>query len=93
MIWGFGIHWRFLTGVWHLDHVLVTVTGLWYTTNWILALYHDFEGTKNIHFLKVEIFGFGGNWWFLTKVWHLDLGLNMVDGLWYTHVPNFGSLS
>ena len=26
-------------------------------------------------------------------VWHFDLDLNMVTCLWYTHVPNSGSLS
>ena len=59
----------------------------------ILALYIDFEGAKNIHVLYVIIWGFGGCWRFLTGVWHLDLDLDMVTGLWYTHIPNFGSLS
>ena len=27
MIWGFGGHWRFLTGVWHLDLDMDIVTG------------------------------------------------------------------
>ena len=27
------------------------------------------------------------------RVWHLDLDFDMVDGLWYIHDPNFGSLS
>ena len=27
-IWGFGEHWKFLTGVWHLDLDLDMVTGL-----------------------------------------------------------------
>ena len=27
-IWGFGGHWRFLTGVWHLDLDFDMVTGL-----------------------------------------------------------------
>ena len=30
---------------------------------------------------------------FLTGVWHLDLDLDMVTGLWYTLDPKFGSLS
>ena len=30
-IWGFGGCWSFLTGVWHLDHDLDMITGLWYT--------------------------------------------------------------
>ena len=29
---------------------------------------------------------------FLTAVWDLDLDLDMVTGLLYTHVPNFGSI-
>ena len=33
-----------------------------------------------------------GCWMFLTGVWYLDLDMNMVIGLWYTHVPNFGSI-
>ena len=59
----------------------------------ILALYLDFGGAKNIHVLKVLIWGLGGRWRFLTGVWHQDLDLYMVTGLWYTHDPNFGSLS
>ena len=38
----------------------------------ILDLYLDFEGAKNIHVLKVLIWGCGGCWRFLTGVWHLD---------------------
>ena len=59
----------------------------------ILDCYLFFEGAKNIHVLEVQIFGIGENWRFLTKVWHPDLGLNMVTSLLYTHVPNFSSLS
>ena len=47
----------------------------------ILAFYLVFEGEKNIHVLKVLIWGFGGGWRFLTGVWHLDLDLVMVSGL------------
>ena len=47
----------------------------------ILALYLDFEGAKNIHVLKVLIWGFGRHWMFLTGVWYLDLDLDMVKGL------------
>ena len=39
------------------------------------------------------IWGFWGCWRFLTVVWHLDLDLDMVTGLWFTHDPNYGSLS
>merc|ERR1711954_114252 len=59
----------------------------------ILALYLDFEQTKNIHALYVLILGFGGCWRFLTGVCPLDLALDMVTGLWYIHDQNFGSLS
>ena len=47
----------------------------------ISALYLNFEGAKNIHVLKVLIWGFGGRWMFLTGVWHLDLDSNMVNSL------------
>ena len=47
----------------------------------ILALYLDFGGAKNIHVLKVLIWGFDEHWRFLTWVWNLDLDLNMVIGL------------
>ena len=43
----------------------------------ILALYLSFEGAKNIHILKVLIWGFRGWWRFLTGVWHLDIDLDM----------------
>ena len=59
----------------------------------IIALYLEIEGAKNIHVPKVQIMGFGGNLRFLTKGWHLNLGLNMVTGLWYTQVLNFGTMS
>ena len=48
----------------------------------ILALYLDLEGAKNIHALQVLIWEFGGHWRFQTGVWHLDLDLDMVTGLW-----------
>merc|ERR1711954_569072 len=47
----------------------------------ILALYLDFEDAKNIHFLLVIIWGFGGCCRFLTGVWHLDLDLDIVRNL------------
>ena len=59
----------------------------------ILAPYLHFEGAKNILVFLVLIWGFGGHWRFLTGVWHPDIDFNMVTGLWYTHMPNFGSLS
>ena len=59
----------------------------------ILALYLNYEGAKNIHILKVLIWGFGGRWSFLTLAQHLDPDLDMVTCLWYTYVLNVGSLS
>ena len=59
----------------------------------ILSLDLDFEGAKNTHVLKVLISGYGGCLRFLTKVCHPDLDLATVTGLWYTHDPNFGSLT
>ena len=46
----------------------------------ILTPYLDFEGAKNIHVLKVLIWGFGGHWRVLTGIPHLDLDLDMVIG-------------
>ena len=45
-------------------------------------LYLDFEGAKNIHVLWVLIWGFGGCWRFLIGVWHPDIDLDLVTGLW-----------
>ena len=59
----------------------------------ILAPYLDFEGAKNINVLQVIIWGFGGHRRLLTGVWYLYLDLDMVAGLRYTYVLNFGSLS
>ena len=59
---------------------------------WTLALRLDFEGAKNIQVLQVLIWGIGRHCRFLTGVWHLDLDLDMVPGLWYTDDPNFGSI-
>ena len=59
----------------------------------IVGLFLDFEGAKNIHDLKVLNWGFWVHGSFLTRVWKLELDLDMVIGLWYTHVRIFGSLS
>ena len=56
-----------------------------------MAVYLDFEGTKKINVLEVLIWGFGGCRIFLTRVRYLCLALDMVTGLSYNHVPNFGS--
>ena len=50
----------------------------------VLALYLDFEGTKNINVLRVLIWVFGGCWMFLIGGWHLDLDLNVFSNLAYT---------
>ena len=47
----------------------------------ILVLYLNIEGAKNIHVLKVLIWGFGGCWRFLTGIWHPDLDLDMFSNL------------
>ena len=69
------------------------VNDLLYTHSKHLACYLDFECAKNIHVLYVLLWGFGGRWKFLVGVWHLDLDLNMVTGLWHTQDPKIGSLS
>merc|ERR1711954_500472 len=91
--WGFVGRWRFLTGVGIL--ILIWILSLVFDIPMIriLALYLDFEGAKNIHVLKVLIWGFGGCWRFLTGVWHLDLDMNMVTDLLYNHDSNSSSLS
>ena len=58
---------------------------------WLFIL--RFQGAKPICAPKVLIWGFGGYWRFLTGVLHLDIDLDMITGLWYTHIPIFGSLS
>ena len=59
----------------------------------IVALYLDYEGSKNIYVFQVLSWDFAGDWRFLNETWHHDLDLDIVVGLWYTHSPNFGSLS
>ena len=73
LIWGFGGHWRVLTGIPHLDLDLDMDIGFGTPMFQNLALDLGFEGTKNIHDLYVLIWGFGWVWLFLTKFWHLDL--------------------
>ena len=48
----------------------------------ILALHLDLEGAKNIHALQVLIWDFGGHWRFLTRVWNLDIDMDMGIGFW-----------
>ena len=45
-----------------------------------------------MYVLHVLIWGFGGCWKLLTLVRHLDLDLDMVNGLWFTNIQNLGSL-
>merc|ERR1711954_627708 len=92
-IWGFGGRWRFLT--WVCILLLIWIWSLVFEIPMIriVALYLDFEGAKNIHVLSVLFWGFGGCWRFLTGVWHLDIDLDLVTWVLYTHVPNFGFLS
>ena len=59
----------------------------------ICALYFNLEDANNMHVLKLLISGFRVHLRFLTRVWHLYLDLYMVNCLWSTHGPNFGSLS
>ena len=59
----------------------------------ILAFCLDFEVAKTIHVFQLLIQGFGGHWRLLTGVWYVDPDLDKVTGLWYTHMPNFGSRS
>ena len=47
----------------------------------IMALFLDFEGAKKIYVHLVLTWGSGGDWRFLTWVWHLDLVLDMVTSL------------
>ena len=60
LIWGFGVCWRILTGVWHLDLDLVWSLVYCRPMFRILALYLEFYGVKNINVLKVLIWGFLG---------------------------------
>ena len=76
----------------HPDIDLDMVNGLWYTHIQKFGSL-DFEGAKNIHILKVLIWGFGGLWRSLTGVLHSDIDFDMVTGFCFTHNPNLGSLS
>ena len=75
--------------------ILIWICSLVFDTTmiWILALCPDFEGTKNIDVLEVLIWGSEGCMRFLSGVWNLNLEFGIFTGLWYTNLPNFGSLS
>ena len=80
-----------------LGFLILILTWMWSLVFWkslfkILAINIHFEDAKDIHVLWVPNWGFGGGWRFLTGVWHLDLDCDMVTGLRYTYIPNFGSL-
>ena len=68
---GFGI--LFLIWIWSLVFDTPMIQ--------ILALYLDLEGAKNIQVLYVPIRGFRGCWSFLTRVWNLDLDLDVVTNI------------
>ena len=55
----------------------------------MLALYLDLNDAKNLHVLKVLIWGSGEHWRILTGVWNHDLVLDMVIGLCDIHDPYF----
>merc|ERR1711954_110699 len=59
----------------------------------IVTVYLDFEGAKNIHVLQILIWGFVGHWRFLIGVLHANIDSDMVTGLWFTRILNFGFLS
>ena len=58
-----------------------------------LSLYLDFDGAEDFHVLYFLIWGFQGCWRSLTGVWPLDIDVDMVTGLCYTHIPHLSSLS
>ena len=68
------------------------VIDLCYTYILSFGSLYCFECAKNIYVLNVLIWGFAGGCMFLTGVWHLDLDLDIVTGLCYTYIPNFGFL-
>ena len=65
------------------------VTGLWSTHDPNFCSLSWFWKWKNIHVFQVLIWEFWGSWRILSGVWHLDLNLDIVTGLWYAHVLNF----
>ena len=73
--------------------ILIRIWSLVFDTPrfWILALSWFWKWKEHPCPLSPEVFG--GYLRFLTGVWHLDLDLDMVTGLWYTNNPNVGSLS
>ena len=74
--------------------ILIWIWSLGFDTLMIQSwhFYFDFEGAKKLHVLQVLILDFGGCWRFLTGVWDHVPDLDMVTYLWWTYVPNFGSL-
>ena len=69
LISGFGGGWSFLTGVCILIFIWIWSLVFCSLMFQILALYLHFEGAKNINMISVLIWGFGGRWRFLTRVW------------------------
>ena len=74
--------------------ILIWIWSLAFDTNMFqnLAFYRDFEGCKEYPCPLSPHWGFECCWRFLTWVWHHELDLDMVTGLWYNHDPNFVSL-
>ena len=83
----------FLTEVGYLDLGLDMVTGLWYTCDSNFGYLSWFWRCKVQPCPSSPHLGLWRTLEFLTEVWHPDIDLDMVTGLWYTHVQNFSSLS
>ena len=92
LTWGFGGCCRFRTGVWHLHLDLDMVTGFLYTHDPNFSCLPWFWRCKeHLCHLSPHL----GLWRMLdVPDWgfYLDLGFDMVSGLWYTHDLNFGSI-
>ena len=81
---------------WSLDIDLDIVTGLWYTphpkfgslSGFWMCKEHSFKAMEDaggswldVVVIWVLICGLGGGWRLLTRIWHLDLDLDIVSGL------------
>ena len=82
-----------LTGVCHLDLDLDMVIGLLYNHVPNLSSQYWFWSCKEHQCPWSPDLVFVGCWRILTWVPYLDCDLDMVTGLLYTYVPNFGSIS
>ena len=93
LIWGFGGRWRFLTGVWYLDLDLEMISGCWHIHDPNFGSLSWFWRCKEHPCPLIPHLGLWRTLEVLSGVWHLDLDLDMVTGVWYTHDLAFGSLS